>query len=208
MDLEDAPRSAFTSRKVQMDGTVYVVRLIEMSYGDLDLDEDRCMCWPDTIQNTPVPHIDGAFTLYDITVKDSLIQVPETLGERSQKSGMRRMSLLTLTARSGGLYNAQVPFLLVACKCDHSPNLAPVDPDEVDADARAHIGDIRTLKTSEVSPDTQKRCVAVLLRAIAAVRTRKLNFCTALTITSRASFSLASASFSCFACFNSGCCFM
>ena len=81
VDLEDLPRTPFTSRKVQMDGTVYVDRLIEIGYGDLDLDEERCICWPDLIQNAPVPHIDGAFTLYDVTCKDSLIQVPETLSE-------------------------------------------------------------------------------------------------------------------------------
>ncbi|KAF2668558.1 ras GEF [Microthyrium microscopicum] len=154
LDWEDLPDTPFTQRKVQMDGTVYVVRLIEIGFGDLDLDDEKCICWPDVIRNTPVPHIDGAFTLYDVTCKDSLIQVPETLN---------------------GLYNAKIPFLLVACKCDHSPNLTPVNPDQVDADARAQIGSIRTLRTSEAAPDTQKRCVAVLLRAIAAVRSQQLN---------------------------------
>jgi hypothetical protein len=81
LDLEEMPATPFTSRKVQMDGTVYVVRLIEVNYGDLDLDDEKCICWPDTVGNTPVPHIDGAFTLYDVTCKDSLLQVPETLSE-------------------------------------------------------------------------------------------------------------------------------
>jgi hypothetical protein len=78
-DLGQMPLVHFTRRKMSLDGTIYVVRLIELSYRDLDLDDDQCICWPDVIDGQPVPAIDGAFTLYDVTNKDSLIQMPETL---------------------------------------------------------------------------------------------------------------------------------
>lgn len=80
-DLAHVPVVSYTRRKMSLDGTIYVVRLIEMSYNDLDLDDDQCICWPDLIDNQPVPIIDGAFTLYDVTNRDSLMQMPETLSE-------------------------------------------------------------------------------------------------------------------------------
>jgi hypothetical protein len=80
-DLAQMPLIAFTRRKMSLDGTIYIVRLIEMGYNDLDMDEDQCICWPDTLDEHPVPAIDGAFTLYDVTNRDSLMQMPETLSE-------------------------------------------------------------------------------------------------------------------------------
>jgi hypothetical protein len=43
----------------------------------------------------------------------------------------------------------------------------------VDQRAKALIGDITAFQTSYTQPDSQKRCVAVLLRAIVSVRNRK-----------------------------------
>ena len=80
-DLRTTPPTSFTSRKMSIDGNVYVVRLIELSYHELDLDDEKCICWPDVINGTPVPAVDGAFTLYDVTNKESLVQVPETLSK-------------------------------------------------------------------------------------------------------------------------------
>jgi hypothetical protein len=73
---------------------------------------------------------------------------------------------------SGGIYHAGMPYLLVACKCDYSPNLRPIDTSRVDAPLQTLVGDVRTFQTSESSPDTQKRCMAVMLRQIIAKRHR------------------------------------
>ena len=43
----------------------------------------------------------------------------------------------------------------------------------VDQRAKVLIGDITAFQTSCAAPDTQKRCVAVLLRAIVSVRNRE-----------------------------------
>jgi GTPase SAR1 family protein len=80
-DLRSPPNSRFTQRKMSMDGNVYVVRLVELTFDDLDLDDYKRICWPDTIAGTPVPVIDGAFTLYDVMNRESLVQVPETLSK-------------------------------------------------------------------------------------------------------------------------------
>lgn len=79
---------------------------------------------------------------------------------------------LTLTI-SGGIYNASIPFILVACKCDFPSTHRHVDPVTVEKRAKALIGDITAFQTSKSQPDSQKRCVAVLLRAIVSMRNRK-----------------------------------
>jgi hypothetical protein len=66
---------------MSIDGSVYVVRLIELTFNRLDLDDENRICWPETVNGAPMPFIDGAFTLYDVMNKESLVQVPETLRE-------------------------------------------------------------------------------------------------------------------------------
>ena len=80
-DLQTVPTSPFTLRKMSIDGNVYIVRLVELTYDDLNLDDHKRICWPDMIGGMPVPVIDGAFTLYDVMNRESLVQVPETLSE-------------------------------------------------------------------------------------------------------------------------------
>ena len=79
----------------------------------------------------------------------------------------------TLTWQPGGIYNASIPFILVACKCDFPSTHRHVDPAGVEKRAKALIGDITAFQTSKAQPDSQKRCVAVLLRAIVSMRNRK-----------------------------------
>lgn len=92
-DLRAPPHTPFTSRKMSIDGNVYVVRLIELTYDDLDLDDEKRICWPDVLDSLPVPTIDGAFTLYDVMNKESLVQVPETLSKFAAKLSSRQGSV-------------------------------------------------------------------------------------------------------------------
>jgi hypothetical protein len=78
-DLRELPPDSFTRRKMSLDGKIYAIRLIELGYDDLELNDEKCICWPDVINGEPVPPIDGAFTLYDVTSRDSLVQVPDAL---------------------------------------------------------------------------------------------------------------------------------
>ena len=80
-NLQNPPSNAISSRKMSIDGNVYVVRLIELSFSELDLDNESRICWPDSVNAQPTPYIDGAFTLYDVMNKESLVQVPETLSK-------------------------------------------------------------------------------------------------------------------------------
>lgn len=164
---------------MSIDGSVYVVRLVELTFDDLELDDHNRICWPDTIAGTSLPVIDGAFTLYDVMNRESLIQVPETLSKWLACPTIKifgRSYFRILIALLGGIYKASIPFILVACKCDVPPSRRQVDPMVVDQRAKALIGDITAFQTSYIQPDSQKRCVAVLLRAIVSVRNRMFSF--------------------------------
>lgn len=156
---------------MSIDGNVYVVRLIELSFSELDLDNESRICWPEIVNGQQMPLIDGAFTLYDVMNKESLVQVPETLSEFARRAQTVDDEIADHT--SGGIYNASIPFILVACKCDFPSTHRHVDPAGVEKRAKALIGDITAFQTSKAQPDSQKRCVAVLLRAIVSMRNRE-----------------------------------
>lgn len=81
LDLPHLPPSQVVERKIPIDGTVYLVRLLELPMDDVDIDDDDKVSWPDTIEHNVMPSVDGALTLYDVNDKDSLEHVPEMLSE-------------------------------------------------------------------------------------------------------------------------------
>ncbi|KAK3080285.1 hypothetical protein LTS18_002646, partial [Coniosporium uncinatum] len=78
-DVYNTPLLAVTSRKMSIDGSIYTVRLLEIPFEDLEVEEDNCISWPDTLDDMHMPQIDGVLTLYDVMDKDSLSEVPEFL---------------------------------------------------------------------------------------------------------------------------------
>lgn len=82
LDLPSRPRAPSAEQKILHQSTPYLVRLLEIPIGAVNVDDDDdSICWPDTIGNRMTPKIDGALTLYDVKDKSSLDQVPEVLSE-------------------------------------------------------------------------------------------------------------------------------
>lgn len=79
LDLKLPSSNAMSARKLAIDGHLYMVRLVELPFDDIDVDNGDCISWPDTISDLAMPRIDGAYVLYDVTNKESLTLVPETL---------------------------------------------------------------------------------------------------------------------------------
>src|SRR5205085_149872 len=96
-------------------------------------------------ENKIMPRIDGALTLYDIKDSGSLEHVPEML-RAINKSG--------------------IPSVLVSCKCDASPEEMEVDPADVEHKARRSLKVVDTLQASAGTPETHKRGLSMILRAI------------------------------------------
>jgi len=82
LDLPHPSPTKAADRKIPYDGTLYRIRLLEISIDDVDIDEDdETVSWPDTVADRMMPHIDGVLTLYNVADRTSLEEVPETLGE-------------------------------------------------------------------------------------------------------------------------------
>lgn len=151
LGLQATPASAISSRKMTIDGGYYIVRLLEFSFHDIHIGAGNCIKWPEMIDDLATPRIDAAITVYDVTSQESLALVPEMLNALSK---------------------APLPFVLVACKCDLYPP-DRVDPAVIEHKAKSFLGEVHAFQTADQAPETQKRCLSVILRsAIAAKRPR------------------------------------
>ncbi|OMP85532.1 Ras guanine nucleotide exchange factor A [Diplodia seriata] len=148
-DLRTRSHARTATRKMSIDGTVYTVRLVEVPFEELDIEHDDRICWPEKIDDMPAPRIDGALMLYDVMNQESLAQVP----------GMLNV-----------VHKAALPCVLVGCKCDNHPAHRQVDPAVVEQRAKTLVGDLPAFQSSDGSPESQRICLSVMLRAILASR--------------------------------------
>jgi GTPase SAR1 family protein len=81
LDLPFPSPTKAADRKIPYDGTLYRIRLLEISIDDVDIDDDDTVSWPDSVADKMMPHIDGVLTLYDVADRSSIEDVPETLGK-------------------------------------------------------------------------------------------------------------------------------
>ena len=81
LDLPSLAATKAADRKIPYDGTLYRIRLLEISIDDVEIDDDDTVSWPDSVADRMMPHIDGVLTLYDVADRQSIEDVPETLGK-------------------------------------------------------------------------------------------------------------------------------
>ncbi|XP_014559512.1 hypothetical protein COCVIDRAFT_91607 [Bipolaris victoriae FI3] len=149
LGLPEAASAGNCSRRMTIDGTIYVVRLVEMTFTDVQLGERGNIKWPDSTDDCATPRIHAAVILYDVTNQESLANVPEMLNTFNK---------------------VQLPFILVACKCDQHPAHREVDPSVVEHKAKSFIGDVSVFQTSESSPEAHRACLSVITRAAIAAK--------------------------------------
>jgi septin family protein len=77
-DLRQLPSEVITSQKMSLDGIVYVVRLIEMRFREVMLDETKIK-WPKNLKELGVPSIDGVLALCDVTDQEGFTDTKELL---------------------------------------------------------------------------------------------------------------------------------
>lgn len=82
LNLPNAASGSISTRKMTIDGGLYVVRFLEMSIQDVQVRDQNSIKWPESLQDLPTPRIDGAVTIYDVTSEQSLARVPEILGQK------------------------------------------------------------------------------------------------------------------------------
>lgn len=104
---------------------------------------------------------------YIVSVLADRCGLPGAWSVGSLKTVMLTQSL------SDALSKAPLPFVLVACKCDKHTSERQVDPTVVEQKAKSFLGEVHAFQTADQAPDTQKRCLAVILRSAIAARRRK-----------------------------------
>jgi ABC-type dipeptide/oligopeptide/nickel transport system ATPase component len=79
--LPDTTLSTQCHRKWTIDNIPYVVRFVELKIDDIHVKPGNVIEWPKTANDVAVPRIDGAITIYDVTVKESLAGVPDMMSQ-------------------------------------------------------------------------------------------------------------------------------
>lgn len=70
-----------TSLRQDFEGVPYVVTLIELDLEVFDVDPAQPVQWPKQISGHTLPPMDGVLMLYDVMNKDSIRDLPQTMGE-------------------------------------------------------------------------------------------------------------------------------
>ncbi|CAL5872995.1 uncharacterized protein PFLUO_LOCUS7264 [Penicillium psychrofluorescens] len=102
LDLKTTPAASSSKKKMSLDGSVYIVRMLEVDLKEVRLGSKKNILWPKSS-----PRIDGALVLHDATEPEKLEEMTDLLDS------------LDATA---------LPFLLVACKCDLTTDDSKLEP--------------------------------------------------------------------------------
>ena len=176
LDLKKVATSAISSKKVSLEGSISVVRLIEVDVEDVEI-EDESLLWPDMAGEQPLPSIDGALVMYNVLDQSSIIPLPPVLSEfvwslyciRSITLHMRKLFVGCSHTDQHSLLDAlskdRVPTIVVASRCDHPPKSWRVDHGKVEKLCNRFEG-VECFQTSISLPDTHKRCLSIILRNV------------------------------------------
>ncbi|CAZ84425.1 unnamed protein product [Tuber melanosporum] len=141
-DLKSLPNEdAVTAKLMTVERSLCTVKLVEVNLAKLDLDSQQ-LVWPRAMDGQRLPFVDGVLILYDVTNPASIANLPESLDAFAR---------------------AALPTLVVSCKCDAPQRqLNPNSIEQVGI-----VGGYDAMQTSSTSPDSQKKCLAVILSMIA-----------------------------------------
>lgn len=79
LDMKITPSSFSTRKKMSLDGSVYMVRLLEVDLQHVFVDENNVIVWPQ-LEKDSTPVIDGVLLLHDATRSDSFDDSRELIG--------------------------------------------------------------------------------------------------------------------------------
>ncbi|KAI1873675.1 uncharacterized protein JN550_002944 [Neoarthrinium moseri] len=90
MSLSRTPGIQPSTARIHFDSVPYAVTLFELDLEYFDVDPERQIQWPRQIGGALMPAIHGVLLLYDVMNRDSIIELPQTLNEAGETTGMRR----------------------------------------------------------------------------------------------------------------------
>ncbi|KAK5017057.1 hypothetical protein LTR16_000609 [Cryomyces antarcticus] len=98
--LQTSVSSTATGKTIPINGTPYTVRLLEIPFDDIEVEEDARISWPDVVNDEEMPPLDGALALYDVMNKDSLADIPEMLRQTRDAAARRRATTSAVSNKS------------------------------------------------------------------------------------------------------------
>ena len=79
LDLREDASTDYPSKKMSLDGVIYIVRLFEILVDDITINDSRRITWPKLIEIPKQPSVDGVLMLYDVTDEESINEIPDIL---------------------------------------------------------------------------------------------------------------------------------
>ncbi|KAK1728097.1 hypothetical protein CaCOL14_000604 [Colletotrichum acutatum] len=148
LGLSRPPITNASSVRMVVDNVTYGVTLIELDLEYFELNPLQPIQWPKQINGHIVPRVDGALIIYDVTNKESMKELPQTIAALT-KSGL--------------------PAVLVANKCDHPESERQVDSQRV-ASHEYFKSCVGMFNLSTSSPERARACLNTTLKASIAYR--------------------------------------
>ncbi|KAM0455905.1 hypothetical protein ACHAPV_002998 [Trichoderma viride] len=185
LGLSRPPISTASSVRINLDSTSYMITLLELDLDSFELNTNtpHPIQWPKQINGHIVPRVDAALVLYDVTNRDTIRELPQTLGMLDEQAPCYRVVDVSMNAHdvslekieanwrfpAAALMNSNMPAVLVASKCE-----APEEEQQVNADELANHTLFKSVlahyKISSTSPDIDRSCLHAILRAAVAHR--------------------------------------
>jgi GTPase SAR1 family protein len=81
LDLKQPALTPTTAKKMSLDGMIYVVKLIEIPLEEIGIVDNSRIAWPEEIDDSPMPTVDGVLALLDISDCESVADFPEVLSK-------------------------------------------------------------------------------------------------------------------------------
>lgn len=104
LGLRGPPTSNISGARMSVDNVPYTVTLIELDLETFDLVADKRIQWPKQINGHIVPRMDGAFLLYDVMNRESIIELPPTLSMFARQLSGAWLRSLTTCRRVGKFF--------------------------------------------------------------------------------------------------------
>jgi len=73
--------NASNTRKV-VENVMYDITLLELDLEYFDVNPSQPIQWPKQVNGHIVPRVDGALILYDVMNRQSIVELPQTLGTK------------------------------------------------------------------------------------------------------------------------------
>ncbi|KAK4212864.1 hypothetical protein QBC37DRAFT_287160 [Rhypophila decipiens] len=149
LSLSRPPGLNVTTVRLDVDGVLYLVTIVELDIEGFDVNPDLPIQWPKQINGHMVPRMDGAMILYDVMNRESIRDLPQTMSS---------------------LAKSNLPTGLVATKCDTPENLRQLDTMGL---AQTFSSCVVHYKTSSNVPGSARDCLQAMLRSTLNLRREK-----------------------------------